>query len=78
MICFLIRYSYPHICPLGADNETWDEYWNAGYSFDNRGSCPTTPLPRTVSNVPDKLNIRQWRSRNVTGSSGFKFSIRIE
>lgn len=70
--------TYPHMWPLLADRETCDEYWNAGYSLDNLGSSPTTPLPRTVSNFPDKLNIRQCRSRNVTTLSGFKFSIRME
>lgn len=55
-----------HIWPLGACKLMWLEYWNAGDSGLNMGSWPMTPRPRTVSNVPDSANMRQFRSRNWT------------
>ena len=64
------------MCPEGACKLTWDEYWNAGCSWFKMGSCPTTPRPRTVSNVPDNENIRQFLSRSVTACSP-RFSNRI-
>ena len=32
--------------------------------LDRTGSCPTTPLPLTVSSVPDNENILQFLSLN--------------
>ena len=40
-------------------------------------TCPITPLPLTVSKVPERLKIRQCRSRNCTESSP-KFSRRMQ
>ena len=57
-----------HIWPLALCKDTWLLYWKAGCLVDKTGSWPTTPLPRTVSNVPDKLNILQCLSRNWTVS----------
>lgn len=61
------------MCPEGACKETWLEYWKAGKAAESKGSCPTTPRPRTVSSVPDRLNMRQWRSLSWTGR-GPRFS----
>ena len=65
------------MCPEVDCRLTCEEYWNAGCCGDKRGSWPTTPRPRTVSNVPDKLKIRQCRSRNWTANSP-KFSRRMQ
>ena len=65
-----------HMCPEGACRLTWEEYWNADCSGDKTGSCPTTPRPLTVSNVPDNENMRQFLSRSVTACSP-RFSKRI-
>lgn len=56
----------PHMWPDGACKLICEEYWKAGAREFNIGSCPTTPLPRTVSNVPDKANILQCLSRSWT------------
>ena len=66
-----------HICPLGACNETWEEYWKDGLPLDRIGSSPTTPRPLTVSRVPDKENILQFLSLKVTVCSP-KFSRRMQ
>ena len=73
--CIVSRSQYPrnvkvekgdtdHMWPEGACRLTCEEYWKAGCSLDNIGSVPTTPRPRTVSKVPDRENIRQFRSRS--------------
>lgn len=66
-----------HMWPLGAWRLTWLLYWKAGAWRANKGSCPTTPRPRTVSSVPLSENMRQWRSRNCTAWDP-RFSSRIQ
>ena len=73
---FQIKVNY-HMCPDGACKLMWLLYWKAGCWVESRGSWPTTPRPLTVSKVPDRLNIRQCRSRNWTFNSQ-RFSKRIQ
>jgi len=40
-------------------------------------TLPMMPRPRTVSSVPERLNMRQWRSRSCTVSSP-RFSSRMQ
>ena len=66
-----------HIWPDGACKLTWDEYWKAGWSFERMGSWAITPLPLTVSNVPESEKILQFLSRNWTDNSP-RFSNRMQ
>ena len=67
-----------HMWPDGACKLTWDEYWKAGcWSFERIGSWAITPLPLTVSNVPESEKILQFLSRNWTDNSP-RFSNRMQ
>lgn len=66
-----------HMCPLGACRLTWELYWKAGEWRASTGSCPTTPRPRTVSNVPLNEKMRQCRSRSCTACEP-RFSSRMQ
>ena len=58
-------------------NEKFSNFWKAFCCPPSNLTCPATPLPLTVSNVPARLNILQCLSRSCTVSCP-RFSILIQ